>query len=297
MKPLKNLLSTAVIFTILIHWGLLTPTSIYAQDKPVVQKLSDNVYSAFILFYNSLVVIGDEGVLITDPANPFRAGMLKKKIAKLTDKPVTKIVLAHEHFDHIGGTEIFEGAEIIAQEKINAVLDFDPLGMGPKQIDVTFSEMLTLDLGTTQVELSYLGAGDGVATTIVSLPKEKVVLTADMYDSYGLTPGTFLDDKNMLGSRSILNTIAQWDLNHAITTHSQGTEPETLRLHAQYYNDLFDAVFPAVQEMAKTNPAGMWQLPDSLSKSVKLPKYEEWGGYDQLPHHVRRMVLAIIHGG
>ena len=37
---------------------------------------------------------------------------------KITSKPVGKIVLTHEHFDHTGGTEIFSKAEIIAQKNV-----------------------------------------------------------------------------------------------------------------------------------------------------------------------------------
>ncbi|MEC8205040.1 MAG: MBL fold metallo-hydrolase, partial [Pseudomonadota bacterium] len=52
---------------------------------------------------------------------------LKAEIEKLTDLPVTHIVLTHEHFDHIGGTDSFPDAEIVAQDNIHAVLPLDPL--------------------------------------------------------------------------------------------------------------------------------------------------------------------------
>ena len=97
-------------------------------------------YSVFFLFYNSIVVIGDDGVLITDPANDYRAGVLKDEIAKLTDRPVSRIVLTHEHFDHTGGTEVFPEAQIIAQENVEAVFAFDPLGAAPDKVDVTFAK-------------------------------------------------------------------------------------------------------------------------------------------------------------
>lgn len=268
-----------------------------AQDTPVVEKLADNVYSVFVAFYNSLVVIGDHGVLITDPANSYRSGLLRTEISKLTDKPVTKIVLTHEHFDHVGGTEVFEGAEIIAHENVKAVFGFDPLGIAPDKVDVTFSTGHAIRMGATTVDLKFMGVGDGVATTVVSLQEEGIVATADLYDDGRLTSGAFLDDKNMLGTRAILNEVAKWDLKHAVNAHSADTDPEILRANARYYNDLFDAVLPTVVETAKTSPTKLFELPVSLPKTVRLPQYESWGDYDQLPHHVRRMVLAIIHGG
>ncbi len=294
---MKIIFKVLTILTIVTSSMNLIVAPLHAQNEPLVQKLSNNVYSIYTVFYNSIVVIGNEGVLIADPANAYRAGILKEEISKLTDKPVTHIVLTHEHFDHVGGTDVFEGAEIIAQENVKATFHLDPLGVAPDNVDVSFSTNHVVDMGTTNVKLQFLGAGDGVATTVIYLPKEGIVATADLYDEDRLTPGAFLDDKNMLGARWILNQVAAWDLNHAVNAHSTGTDPEVLRANAKYYNDLYDAVFPTVKETAQTNPAGIWDLPTALSESVKLPKYENWENYDQLPHHIRRMVLAIIHGG
>lgn len=294
MRKFIRVAATAIMLSVV---GYIQVGPVRGQDAAVVQKLSDNVYSIFHSFYSSLVVIGAEGVLVVDPANSWRAGLLKQEIAKLTDKPVTRIVLTHEHFDHVGGTEVFGGATIIAQENVKAVFGLDPLGVAPDKLDVTFAREHTIDMGTTKVELKHMGAGDGVATTVVYLPSEKIVATADLYDENRLTLGAFLDDKNMLGARAILNEVAGWELNHAVNSHSTGTDPQILRANAKYYNDLYDAVYPKVEETAKSNPAGLWDLPASLSETVKLPQYESWGAYDQLPHHVRRMVLAIIHGG
>ena len=271
--------------------------SALAQDEPVVQELADGVYSIFVGFYNSLVVTSNNYTLITDPANPARAAILKEEIAKLTDTPVNKIVLTHEHFDHIGGTEVFENAEVIAQENIRAVLPLDPLGITPEKIDVTFESEHVIKMGSKTIELKHIGAGDGVATTIIYLPDEDIVVTADLYEEEALTRGSFLDDSNLLGNRAILNEVAGWDLKHAINAHSTNTDPEILRVNAKYYNDLYDAVFPTIQETVETNPAGMWGLLESLPESVELLEYESWGNYDQLPQHVRRMMLAIIHGG
>lgn len=281
------------IIIVVGFWG----GPVAAQESPVVNKLTDSVYAIFAVFYHSLVVIGSDGVLITDPANAYRAALVKAEVAKLTDKPVDKIVLSNEDFDHVGGREVFDGAVIIAQENVKSVFGFDPLGVAPDVVDVTCTANHEIDLGTTNVQLKHLGAGDAVATTAVLLPREGIVATADLYDDGALTSGEFLDDKNMLGTRAILNEVAGWELNHAINTYSTSTDPKILRDNAKYYNDPYDAVFPVVEKTAKTNPAGIWDLPASLGVSVKLPAYENWDSYDQLPHHVRRVVLEIIHGG
>jgi len=235
---MRNLIRVAATAIMLSAAGYMHTGPVRAQDAAVVQKLSENVYSIFHSFYSSLVVIGTEGVLVVDPANSWRAGIVKQEIAKLTDKPVTRIVLTHEHFDHVGGTEVFEGAEIIAQENVKAVFDLDPLGVAPDKLDTTFAREHTIDMGTTKVELKFMGAGDGVATTVVYLPLEKIVATADLYDENRLTLGAFLDDKNMLGARAILNegagsvtvgcafTARFW--SHSATTFTVAPAPSVL---------------------------------------------------------------------
>ena len=85
--------------------AVLAAPAVFAA--PVVKQLADDVYMMSESHYTSLVVVGEDGVLITDPAFTPRAQSLKNAIAGITDKPVTRIVLSHEHYDHVGGTEVF----------------------------------------------------------------------------------------------------------------------------------------------------------------------------------------------
>ena len=77
---------------------------------PMVKQLADDVYMMSESYYAHLVVVGEDGVLITDPGFTPLALSLKNAIAGITDKPVTRIVLSHEHYDHVGGTEVFPEA-------------------------------------------------------------------------------------------------------------------------------------------------------------------------------------------
>jgi len=89
-----------------------------------------------------------------------------------------------------------------------------------------------------------------------------------------------------------------WPLTHAVTAHSTGTDPAILRANVRYFNDLYDAVFPPIEAVANSdNPFAMFDLLETLPKTVTLDAYADWSGYEHLPGHVRRMALAIIHGG
>ena len=275
-------------------WG----TTVIA-DEAKVKKLSDDVYMVSLLHYVSLVVVGDKEVLITDPANPYRASLLRGEIAKLTNKPVGKLVLSHEHFDHTAGTEVFAEAEIIAQKNAKSVIGLDPLNLFPDEIDITFDDKLMIDMGTTSVELRYFGPADGAAAIVVYLPNEKIAYTSDLYLEKELIPGFFMSDVNLLGKRDTLNALLSWNLKHAVNSHLETTDPAVLIDEAAFLNDLYDAVLSRLQEMLKNpgHPKNFVSGINEMSETLKLPKYKHWKNYSELPHHIRHMAFALAHGG
>ena len=287
-----------------------TPDTSTMLPEPVLTKLAPNVHYYFAGGTGSLIVISDDSVLLTDTYNfPF-AMQLREVVAGLTDAPVTGIVLTHEHYDHVGGTGVFEGATVYCHRNCQPIFDLHPsrtdpdraiplLGDVPERVEA-WDERLELMVGDIAVELHYLGPGDGEATTVIYLPEEQIVFTSDLYEDGEITWAQWVDDKHFTGVRRILNTIAEWDLQHAVTTHSPGSDPATLRANAQYYNDLYDAVKAEVDAaIAAAGGAafGAYGLFDTLPNELELPQYADWGNYDDsFPKHVERMLLAIYHG-
>ena len=280
---------------------LAVPAIALAQsaNTPVTQKLADGVYSVFWGSYNSLVVITSEGTVITDPAYPARAKVLKAEVAKLTNKPVRKIILTHEHYDHVGGTGEFAGAEIICHRSCADVFSLDTSGRVPAKIDVTYKDQLNIDYGGKLIELRHFGRADGVGMSVVHLPRERIVATADLYGPKFITNGIWMDDKNYLGTRKILNWIASQDLKHAIEAHNTNIDPAAARENAQFVNDLHDAVAKEMQAAMKAGgPGAVIKLITTLPNTLRLPAYQDWKGYNEhFPAHVRRMLLALFHGG
>ena len=272
------------------------PASPQTMPAPTMTKLADGVYHYFGFFGSSLVVVSDDQVLITDPSNPARAQSLKDEIAKLTKTPVTTIALTHEHYDHVGGTGVFPDAEVVCH--INCQPNFDLASLGDVPIvDTTFEDQLEIPVGDKTVQLHHLGPGDGEATTIIYMPEEDIIVTADMYEPRALTHKNWVDDKNFTGTRYILNTISQWPITHAINAHSPGTDPMDMMENVEYYNDLYEAVYSALAAALEQGgfPAlfGVFQ---SLPNTLQLSKYQDWANYDtSFPRHVERMLQAITH--
>ena len=276
-----------------------TPEAAPATSLSTANELAEGVYQWFAFNYNSLVVVSGQDVLITDPANNMRGEMLRDYVATLTDNPVSHIVLSHEHYDHVGGTSPFPDAKVYCHLNCQPVFDLAEPAFGDvPQVDETFTENASIAVGDKVVELHYFGPGDGDATTIVHMPAEKIVFTSDMYEDSALTGAAWLDDKNYTGTRKILNIISGWDLNHAITSHSASTDPQVLRDNAQYYNDLFDAVYGALTKLqAEGGPFAVFGALDTLPASIQLEQYRDWANYDSsITRHAARMMFSIFHG-
>ena len=279
-----------------------TPEPPHTHEPTVettLTELADGVYHYFAMGYTSLIVVGDDAVLVVDPSNDFRAGLLAHDIEHLTTAPVTYVVLTHEHYDHIGGTGAFPDAEVVCQWNCRHAFELQTFGE-PPAIDISFDDFLEIPVGDKTVELHYLGPGDGDATTIVYLPEEQIVMTADLYEPRELTHRNWVDDKNFVGVRHILNTISEWDITHAVNGHSLGTDPADLMENVAYYNDLYDAVKAEVDiavGQAGGAAFGAYGLFDTLPGTLQLEQYQEWGNYESsFPRHVERMLLGIYHG-
>ena len=273
--------------------------NLHAQQMPppVTNQLADGVYYWFALGYGSLVVVSGEDVLVTEPANNLRGPMLQDFVGTLTDSPISHVVLTHEHFDHAGGTSLFPDATVHCHVNCRPVfaLAEAPFNDVPQSFE-SFINYKRIMVGDTPVELHYLGPGDGDATTVVYLPRQKVVLTADLYEDQALTGSDWVDDKNFTGTRRILNTIGEWDLEHALTTHSVSTDPQVLRDNAQYYNDLYDVVMGQMTKAQEEGgPFAVFGLIGTLPGSIKLEQYSGWQNYDSLSSHARRMMFSIFH--
>lgn len=269
------------------------------MPEPVANQLADGVYFWSAMGYGSLVVVSGSDVLVTEPANDLRASMLQAYVATLTGQPISHIVMTHEHYDHVGGAGLFPDATVYCHVNCQPVFD---LAVAPfddvPEVDVDFTDFLRIMVGGTAVELHHLGHGDGEATTVIYLPAEKIVLTADLYEDRALTGAAWVDDKNFTGVRSILNTVSEWDLEHALSTHSMSTDPQVLRDNAQYYNDLFDAVYGQLKQARdQGGPFAVFGVMESLPASIRLDQYSDWANYDTaLASHARRMMMSIFHG-
>ena len=161
-------------------------------DFPRVQELAPGVYSyeqlraaGEELFTTvSMFVVTDEGVLVADGQGSFdETARMVEEIAKVTDQPITHVVVASDHGDHTAGNAAFpEGVEFIVHPTSLAAME----GMTERIPDLPIPETLVEDrldltLGGRAIEVLFLGRAHTGGDLVVHLPEESVLFLTEAY--------------------------------------------------------------------------------------------------------------------
>lgn len=110
------------LFLFLLLVPALLPAQPGSPGNIEIRKLADGVYAVIrtdppgIMFEaNSGFIVGDNDVVVIDGgSNPTSAKEVLAAIRKVTDKPVRFVIKTHWHDDHMMGSSVYSGAEIVA---------------------------------------------------------------------------------------------------------------------------------------------------------------------------------------
>lgn len=284
---------TSKLTTLSLVLGMATSVSAadsFDPSKPVMTKLKDGIYQYSQFFYNSLVVVTDEGVIITDPSGDARSTQMMKEIRRVTTQPVKKVIYSHDHFDHSRGGKIFkdQGAEFIAQESCTDLLSRD-LEQKVAYPTTTYRDDMTISLGGKQIDLHYYGKNDGNCMSIVHMPEDKVLVAVDWHlPQYLVSSGRLIEQDYVATLNTIKRVREELEFDTIVNGHIPVDSPELLKESEEFAQALFDAVWKGLQEGKSV---------DELKASIKLPKFSHWNGYEEhLSAHVERMAYSIWHG-
>jgi glyoxylase-like metal-dependent hydrolase (beta-lactamase superfamily II) len=167
-------------------------TFAFAQaPNPVLtaKKLKDNIYVVEGGQSRSTIIIGRTGVVVVDAQNRAPDGkQLVEEIHKLTDKPLTTVILTHSDPDHARGLGGFpHGLTIIAHENAKKEIEEDLAAGGdkspprdylPNRIVTQQRENVTLE--GVKMTLIHIAPAHTSGDLAVYLPDEKVVASGDL---------------------------------------------------------------------------------------------------------------------
>ena len=158
---------------------------------------------------NTGIFVGSAGVTLVD-TKIFGYGQdILAHVREITDKPITRIINTHTHYDHSGGNvEFSDTVDFVVHENTLAqmsratcerVTNCDAFkGENAKYLpQITFSDRTSIGSGADQIDLYYFGRGHTDGDTFVVFRNARTVQTGDMFARKGLP---FLDVVNGNGS-------------------------------------------------------------------------------------------------
>lgn len=182
-----------------------------------IQKVADNVYTSIGItapyWYESTAhnnnlgfVIGEKSVLVWNAGSSYLlVQSFHKEIKKITDKPVKYVVLENSQGHAMLGSNYWkeQGAQIVAHEIAKKEIEqkgkntfarlkralrdkFD--GTELTNVDKTFKDSMSFDLGGKIVEAKYFGYAHEHSDIAVWLPKEKILFAGDLAFNNRLLP-------------------------------------------------------------------------------------------------------------
>jgi glyoxylase-like metal-dependent hydrolase (beta-lactamase superfamily II) len=253
--------------------GAQAPVTPSAQN-PVreISKVAGEIYRFRNNNHYSIFVVTVAGIIVTDPINAAAATWLKGELARnWPNRPVKYLVYSHDHADHSSGGEVFaDTATVVAHQNAKEVIVGEKRPTAVPQ--VTFTEQLTIELGDTVMELSYVGRNHSNNSVVMRFPKEKVAFAVDFIPvnavSFRDFPDAYVDE--WIES---LRKVEAMEFDILAPGHGPLGTKANVTAFRGYLEDLRAQVLAAAR-------AGK-SLEDT-KKSVDLSKYKEWGGFEQM---------------
>ena len=136
---------------------------------------------------------------------------------------------------------------------------------------ITFSDQMTIELGGTVLELSYVGRNHSDNSIIMRFPKERVLFAVDFIPVESVAfrdfPDAYIED--WIDS---LQRVELMDFNILAPGHGPLGRKEHVYMFREYMQDLHGAVLQYARE---------GKYLEEMKTLIKLPKYEKWASYQQ----------------
>ncbi len=282
-------MKTRLLSPCMLAIGLLLAASwVQAQTPPQapvreITPIAGEVYRFRNNNHFSVFAVTQAGIIATDPINAEAAQWLKAELQKRFGKPVKYLIYSHDHADHISGGEVFaDTAVIIAHDNAKTAI------VGEKRPTavpmVTFSDRLTIELGGTVLELTYVGRNHSDNSIVMRFPKERLLFAVDFIPVEAVAFRDF-PDAYMPDWLESLKRVEQMDFDILAPGHGPLGKREHVRMFRGYLEDLRGEVLQYAREGKSL---------EDMKQLIKLDKYAKWGGYEQmLPLNIEGMYRLV----
>jgi len=245
-----------------------------------VEKLKDNLYVMKGGGGNSAVFITADGITVVDTKLPGWGAPLLEKIKSVSDKPVTRIINTHTHFDHTSGQVEFPATvDVVTHENTKTYMEqANPvygLQTGP-QTNIfkenggkgmskrTFKDKMTLGKGADQIDLYYFGRAHTGGDAYVVFPALRVMHVGDTFPTRDMP----IMDKNNGGSAVEFSaTLRKAAAVSGVDTIINGHNPTTMTpADVKLYSEFIADFVKFAQDAKKAGKSA-----DEVASSWKVP--------------------------
>lgn len=177
---------------------------------------------------NSGVIIGDDSVMVVEAqATPRLANKVIEEIRKITEKPISHLVLTHYHAVRVLGASAYDAPQIIMSDTARAMVvergqedrdsefqRFPRLFEGHENIPgltwptTTFSDALTVYLGNRRVDIMHLGRAHTAGDAVIWVPDQEAMFTGDIVEYHS---ACYCGDGHFSDWGNTLDNIAMFD--------------------------------------------------------------------------------------
>src|SRR6476646_848027 len=159
----------------------------YAKLEIKTTDLGHGVYLLGWQGGDSLILVGDDGVLLVDTSVALMGDKIKAAIARVSDKPIRLIINTHAHADHFGANEALAkgGAGIIAHDNLRermakgqylaAFNQTIPPSPPPALPTVTYADAMTVHFDGETVQLFHPPKAHTDNDTLVYFKRANVI--------------------------------------------------------------------------------------------------------------------------
>ena len=275
-----------VLGTLVLVGGLTIAVGAAQQPPPqpsvdnlTVEKVKDNLFVLRGGGGNTAVFITATGVTLVDTKNPGWGQPLLDKVKTLTDKPVTRVINTHTHYDHTSGNVAMPATvEIVghAMTSKNLAAGNPVTGLGATPnvfkdnpgkglITKTFTDKLTIGSGADQINLYYFGPAHTGGDAFVEFAALKVMHVGDTFPNKGMP---IMDKSNGGSGIEYANTISKAvagvpNVDTLINGHTPAqTTPADMKEFAEFVRE-FVTTIQAAKKAGKTSDeaAAAWSTP------------------------------------
>jgi glyoxylase-like metal-dependent hydrolase (beta-lactamase superfamily II) len=234
---------------------------------------------------NAGFIVGDDGVLAIDTGTSYRHGVaLLAAIARVTDKPVRRVVITHTRQEFLFGATAFRERGIAIQmqrqaallmrarcenclKTLNRVLGEEAMhGSAVIVPDIEFNDSQTLTLIGRPLRLLTFGHSSGPGDTAVFDERSGVLFAGGLLDEHRIPD---IQDSDLAGWKQALAALRALPITRVVPGHGPVASPGVVDSIARYLDQL------------QARMAALMHGGAALSEAADLAVLPEFTGWDQ----------------